>query len=263
MLSMCQILAIFVIVVSGITIPVYAEVYQNEELQLQLSYTSEFIESYENLNWGEVVAFDSPELNLIIGYQEDFGNVDLKEYGDSTLEMLKSLFPDLEVVSSKSLVVDDIPAWETSYILKDFVPGISLQNYQVFVVKDESLYGFTFTTPEDKFSNKFSKIQEIVESIKFGIEDQNSFEIPDWIRNNAQWWAQGAIGDQDFISGIQYLIKEGIIQIPKTDSSENGATEEIPVWIKNNADWWSQGLISDDDFVKGIQYLVEQGIIQV
>ena len=89
-------------------------------------------------------------------------------------------------------------------------------------------------------------------------------KIPNWIRNTAKWWAEGAIGDSDFTSGIQFLIKEGIMQIPETAQSSNGeGSEEIPSWIKNNADWWSQGLISDDDFVKGVQYLVEQGIIKI
>jgi hypothetical protein len=93
---------------------------------------------------------------------------------------------------------------------------------------------------------------------------QESSQIPDWVRGNAEWWAQGAIGDSDFVSGIQYLIKEGIMQIPETAQAETvDDSQEIPAWIKNNADWWAQGLISDDDFVKGIQYLVEQGIIAV
>jgi hypothetical protein len=88
--------------------------------------------------------------------------------------------------------------------------------------------------------------------------------IPQWIRGNAAWWAQGAIGNSDFVSGIQYLIKEGIMTIPETTSGSSGdGAQEIPSWIKNNADWWAQGLISDDDFVKGIQFLVEQGIIIV
>jgi len=92
----------------------------------------------------------------------------------------------------------------------------------------------------------------------------SSLVIPDWIRNNANWWSEGAIADRDFISGIQYLIKEGIMQIPETTSTITASeSNEIPSWIKNNADWWSQGVISDDDFVKGIQYLVEQGIIKV
>ena len=87
--------------------------------------------------------------------------------------------------------------------------------------------------------------------------------IPDWIKDNAEWWAQGAIGDSDFVSGIQFLIKEGIVQIPETEKPTSIESQEIPSWIKNNADWWSRGLISDDDFVKGIQYLMEKGIIVV
>ena len=96
------------------------------------------------------------------------------------------------------------------------------------------------------------------------ITSQEKTAIPDWIRNNAEWWAQGLIGDSDFVSGIQYLIKEGIMQIPETTQGTTaGGAEEIPSWIKNNADWWAQGLITDDDFVKGIQYLIEQGIISI
>ena len=40
-----------------------------------------------------------------------------------------------------------------------------------------------------------------------------SNQIPDWIRNNADWWAEGLISDKDFVQGIQYLIKEGIMRI--------------------------------------------------
>ena len=87
--------------------------------------------------------------------------------------------------------------------------------------------------------------------------------IPDWIRNNAKWWVDGTIDDQAFVDGIQFLIKEEIIQIPETKQSAPGGSQEIPGWIKNNADWWSQELISDDDFLKGIQFMVENGIITV
>ena len=88
--------------------------------------------------------------------------------------------------------------------------------------------------------------------------------LPDWIRNNAAWWAAEQIDDNTFVSGIQFLIKEGILSMPESSSNPSQAeSDEIPPWIKNNADWWSQGLISDDDFIKGIQYLVEQGIIRV
>jgi hypothetical protein len=37
--------------------------------------------------------------------------------------------------------------------------------------------------------------------------------IPEWIKNNAGWWANGDIDDSSFVQGIQFLIKEGIMKI--------------------------------------------------
>ena len=42
---------------------------------------------------------------------------------------------------------------------------------------------------------------------------ESSSEIPSWIKNNAEWWAAGAIDDASFIQGIQFLIKEGILRV--------------------------------------------------
>ena len=38
--------------------------------------------------------------------------------------------------------------------------------------------------------------------------------IPDWIRNDARGWAENQITDDDFATGIEFLIKEKIILIP-------------------------------------------------
>lgn len=40
-----------------------------------------------------------------------------------------------------------------------------------------------------------------------------NYSIPNWIKNNARWWADGQISDGDFISGIQYLISNGIMKV--------------------------------------------------
>lgn len=37
--------------------------------------------------------------------------------------------------------------------------------------------------------------------------------IPPWIKNNAKWWSEGAITDNDFVQGIQFLITNGIIKL--------------------------------------------------
>ncbi|MFB5608133.1 MAG: peptidase, partial [Candidatus Nitrosomaritimum yanchengensis] len=70
----------------------------------------------------------------------------------------------------------------------------------------------------------------------------NEISIPEWVRNNAAWWSDGQIDDGTFIQAIEYLIKNDIILIPKTQQ-ESSDSQEIPAWIKNNAAWWSDGQI--------------------
>ena len=87
--------------------------------------------------------------------------------------------------------------------------------------------------------------------------------IPDWIKNNAGWWADGSIDDGSFVQGIQFLIEEGIMKIPPTIQGSGGNTSGIPDWIKNNAGWWADGSIDDGSFVQGIQFLIEEGIMKI
>ena len=85
--------------------------------------------------------------------------------------------------------------------------------------------------------------------------------IPYWIKNNAGWWSENKISDDDFIAGIEYLVENNIIRVNTQNNKENSS--DIPYWIKNNAGWWSENKISDDDFIAGIEYLVENNIIRV
>ena len=85
--------------------------------------------------------------------------------------------------------------------------------------------------------------------------------MPSWIKNNAKWWSSGAIDDNTFAQGIQYMIQQKIIKIPPTQSSQATSGVKIPSWIKNDAAYWSSNQIDDSTFVKAIQYLVQTGII--
>jgi len=86
--------------------------------------------------------------------------------------------------------------------------------------------------------------------------------IPSWIKNNAGWWADGQIDDSSFVSGIQWLISNGIMTIPPT---EQGAESDnvIHSWLKNNAGWWADGQIDDSSFVSGLQWLISNGIMTI
>jgi hypothetical protein len=42
---------------------------------------------------------------------------------------------------------------------------------------------------------------------------ETSTQIPEWIKNNAKWWAEDAIDDDAFIQGIEFLVKTGVIPV--------------------------------------------------
>ncbi len=116
----------------------------------------------------------------------------------------------------------------------------------------------------DSGGNIYTADSEANRILKFSPFIQVKLRVADWIRNNAKWWSAGQIGDSDFTSGIQFMIKENIISIPDLPEQTSETVEEsVPDWVRNNAGWWAGGLISDNDFISGIKYLVEQGIIKV
>ena len=38
-------------------------------------------------------------------------------------------------------------------------------------------------------------------------------KVPVWIKNNAKWWSEGLISEDDFVKGIEFLVSGGIIQV--------------------------------------------------
>ena len=45
--------------------------------------------------------------------------------------------------------------------------------------------------------------------------------VPSWVKNNAGWWADGTISENDFLNGIQYLIKMGIMKVSASAVSDD------------------------------------------
>jgi len=82
-----------------------------------------------------------------------------------------------------------------------------------------------------KFPKKFSLIFTIaiIGIMGFSITAlaANS-SLPDWIKNNAYWWSQGSISETDYIKSLEYLIINGIIQIPISEvtAAETALTDD-------------------------------------
>ena len=53
--------------------------------------------------------------------------------------------------------------------------------------------------------------------------------VPEWVKNNALWWAEGKISEQEYLNSIQFLIDEEIIKVKDSSQSPPGpiSTEDI------------------------------------
>jgi len=108
--------------------------------------------------------------------------------------------------------------------------------------------------------------------------------LPEWIKTNAGWWADGNVTDTEMANSLEFLINENILvlppveetvtsEVPATNATSTNATattvEEIettvviPEWIKIIAGMWADGLISDADYLNAIQFLVTTEIITI
>jgi YVTN family beta-propeller protein len=115
------------------------------------------------------------------------------------------------------------------------------------------------------FNEEFDGTQ-ITFDLQEGQSVTKNIKIPQWIKNNANWWSQGDIDDNDFVVGVQYLIEQNIVDVPKrhiVSILEDTPTSEIPNWVKSNASWWAEGLVSDQEFIQAIKWLINEGVMTV
>ena len=79
----------------------------------------------------------------------------------------------------------------------------------VYSVPDPSKFGYVL----------FDVDLQSKKSVSGGLETltptpvESETSIPSWIKNNAGWWADGMIPDDAFVSGLQWLISNGIMKI--------------------------------------------------
>ncbi len=111
--------------------------------------------------------------------------------------------------------------------------NIELNQVVLWDNKDSSAHTVTSGTPDIGVSGSFdSGVVAGGKKFSFKFEKNGSFDyfctlhpwmmgtiivgestpaVPEWIKNNAGWWAEGAIDDETFVQGIQYLISNNIL----------------------------------------------------
>ena len=195
-------------------------------------------------------------------------NLALSKTNSVILEQI--LIPDSAEIRFR--VVDDQGEPQPNIIVNNWIySGITDETgftdwIEVLPTIDDVPYDVEIISPDQRIS----KIHELLvfsgekKTITITLNDSISVvEIPDWIRNNAGWWASKQIDDRSFIEGLQYLIKNNIIKIPQTVQDSDSDLIIIPDWIRNNAGWWASKQIDDRSFIEGLQYLIKTGILKI
>ena len=197
-------------------------------------------------------------------------------YQGKPISNMLSLLPDSQILdlsvaklfdSSKFIIYQkNIERFTDGFVIQALVTkndssttSPAIEEYS-FWMSDGRQYFLTMVSSRNGLDQNAVEFEKSVYTFYVGAIPSD-VHIPPWVKNNAKWWSEGTIDDQNFVNGIKYLIEKGIIVVPHTSST--GQSQQIPAWIKNSAGWWAQGVISDDDFVKGIQYLISNGIIKV
>lgn len=144
----------------------------------------------------------------------------------------------------------------TSKIVYDIESGILLEEHSSSIV---TING----NPEIvDFADKLSSTNMISADSEAFKNMKSNISIPKWVKTTARMWSQGDVQDSDFTNAIQYLISNGIMNIPH-EASGSSSTQTIPTWLKHSTAMWSNGQITDEEFVQSIQWLITKGIIQV
>ena len=111
------------------------------------------------------------------------------------------------------------PIRDSDYTFTILQDGKTIFSEDRFAKIGADFTDFTFTEEQTGLTiARFSNISGSGQQTEFafvvgGQTESKSPSVPEWVKNNAGWWAEGQIPDSAFIDGIEYLIKDGIIRI--------------------------------------------------
>ena len=104
--------------------------------------------------------------------------------------------------------------------------GVGFGNYGEYKEAYKYFESAYVLNPENHVTNNYKNFAEnVIDKYPYNeVEKPKLFtidvveEIPVWIKNNAGWWADGQIDDAEFLTGMHFLIKNGIIMIEVSDT---------------------------------------------
>ena len=144
----------------------------------------------------------------------------------------------------------------TEKIMYDIETGILLEEHSSSILTINGNPEIVDFSDKLTGTNMINSDSDAIKNMKSNVS------IPKWVKTTAKMWSQGDVQDSEFTNAIQYLISNGMMQIPH-DASGTSSSQTIPKWLKHSTSMWADGQTTDNEFVQSIQWLITQGIVQV
>lgn len=152
---------------------------------------SKFVQALESLAKNGILQIKTPQ------YENTYT---LPKYGDTLLVTISGITGDLKKRNNAFLTVLQPDGKTIELRAAVLETGV----YHVTILLNHNSPSGIY-----KVTGMFSGSQ-IPES-SFYVKQSLPTKIPLWIKDNAHWWADGKISDNDFVFGIQYLIDSKIM----------------------------------------------------
>lgn len=140
--------------------------YENMEYGIKIGYPSDW-EQKETENI--IIAFVSPKTDASDAVQENLGltmndlsgqGLTLPKYNEIAINQLKQVFPDIKIIESGSTVLSNNPAYKVVFTASN------LKFMQVWTVKNDLAYIWSYVATEDSYSNYLGTIQKMLDSFE-------------------------------------------------------------------------------------------------
>jgi len=118
------------------------------------------------------------------------------------------------------VIGDEIAVYRLS-INADDLSKEQLQNYiktrsdaaKSIIREDEIITAYDLAEPGKSDAAEIAIKEEGVKRIP---SSEKRPAVPDWIKNNAKWFSEGMISEDDFVKGLEWMINNGIIRAEHT-----------------------------------------------
>jgi len=190
------------------------------------------------------IVFELSNEHSVINSQEfDYVSPTIKVPNEISDQLSDRVGATVTPISTKFELTSDLPSGK--YFVEMYRPDIPLtpdeisdckylrictsKNHYEHIPKIEFSVTHLSEIPHQRLLNE--QKQTMIEITEPTTENR---KIPEWIKNNAAWWAEGNIEDGTFVSGIQYLMKEKIVNIP--DLPKQASEKARPSFVDETKD---------------------------